>query len=142
MIEWLAAAATAASPPWATLYRTKEQVSAELHATVKSMSPGIVRLIVQALAQLVTKNQEWKQKFRAHLEVLMELSTKLDKMIPKPRNADRDKEIVRDERKLTFGEIPRELKKLNSTWAGRGRNLLSRDTVEKAYHRKKTKPKH
>lgn len=49
-----------------------------------------------------------------------------DRFIPKPRNTVRDEQIVQlhDEKALTFGQIG---KKLN----------MSRDAVEKAYHRRK-----
>lgn len=57
----------------------------------------------------------------------------------KPRNADRDKEIVRlhDEEGKSFGEIARLLCKKNASWCRKDGKQLSRDTVERAYHRQK-----
>lgn len=58
---------------------------------------------------------------------------------PKPRNTQRDCEIVRlhDQEGRTFGEIPRLLVQKDPSWAGRDGKPLARDTVEKAYHRRK-----
>jgi hypothetical protein len=58
---------------------------------------------------------------------------------PKPRNRERDDEIVRlrDKQGKTFGEIPRLLLQKNPAWCGEGGKPLSRDTVEKAYSRRK-----
>jgi hypothetical protein len=58
---------------------------------------------------------------------------------PKPRNTKRDDEIVRlrDEEGRTFGEIPRLLLRMNSSWGGNNGSPLKRDAVEKAYHRRK-----
>jgi hypothetical protein len=58
---------------------------------------------------------------------------------PKPRNTDRDDEIVRlrDQEGKTFGEIPRLLLQQNSQWCRKGGKQLTRDTVEKAYRRRK-----
>jgi len=58
---------------------------------------------------------------------------------PKPRNTERDKAIIRlrDEQRLTFGQIPRQLRKENPVWVASDGELLSKDTVEKAYKRAK-----
>jgi hypothetical protein len=55
------------------------------------------------------------------------------------RTAARDAVIVqlRDDERLTFGKIPRRLRSMNAAWARKGGTPLSRDTVEKAYHRQK-----
>lgn len=60
---------------------------------------------------------------------------------PKPRNTDRDDEIVRlyDQDGRTFGEIPLLLKLTDPSWVGAEGKPLSRDAVEKAYHRRKQK---
>jgi hypothetical protein len=62
---------------------------------------------------------------------------------PKPRNIQRDREIVRlhDECKKSFGEIPRILAEQNPAWVGKNGKRLKRDTVERAYHRLQVKLK-
>jgi len=59
----------------------------------------------------------------------------------KPRNEERDKEIVRlrDEEDKSFGQIPRALKAKNPKWVRPDGGPLTRDTVEKAYKRYKEK---
>ena len=58
---------------------------------------------------------------------------------PKPRNTERDDEIVRlhDQEGRTFGQIPRLLVRKNPSWAAKDGEPMSRDAVEKAYHRRK-----
>lgn len=57
----------------------------------------------------------------------------------KPRNTERDDEIVRlrDDEDKTFGEIPRLLLQKNPSWSRKDGKPLKRDTVEKAYLRRK-----
>lgn len=57
----------------------------------------------------------------------------------KPRNQERDREIVRlhDEKHFSFGEIPRQLLLKNPEWCKPGGGPLNKDTVFKAYHRLK-----
>jgi hypothetical protein len=58
---------------------------------------------------------------------------------PKPRNTERDNEIVRlrDIEKKSFGEIPGLLKTANPSWTRSGGKQLTRKAVEKAYKRRK-----
>ncbi|HEX3149651.1 MAG TPA: hypothetical protein VHR66_16365 [Gemmataceae bacterium] len=58
---------------------------------------------------------------------------------PKPRKTERDDEIVRlyDEGGLSFGEIPARLLLKDKSWGNKDGSPLQRDTVEKAYHRRK-----
>jgi hypothetical protein len=62
-----------------------------------------------------------------------------ERFTPKPRNTERDEKIValHDEDGLSFGRIGRRLAALNPRWGGKGGRPLSRDAVEKAYHRRK-----
>jgi hypothetical protein len=62
-----------------------------------------------------------------------------DRLTGKPRNTERDAEIVRlrDQEKLSFGKIGYRLVKINSAWANKKGKPMSRDAVEKAYHRMK-----
>jgi hypothetical protein len=57
----------------------------------------------------------------------------------KTRNEARDKAIVRlrDEQHCTFGQIARDLPKINSTWVGANGKPLKYDTIQKAYQRMK-----
>ena len=58
---------------------------------------------------------------------------------PKPRKTDRDDEIVRlrDVEGKSFGEIPRILLRKNQSWGSGEGKPITRDAVEKAYHRRK-----
>jgi hypothetical protein len=62
--------------------------------------------------------------------------------MPKPRNTDRDAEIVRlhDEEGLPFKKIPKALQGLNPAWANEKGEPLSKDAVERAYRRHKARP--
>jgi hypothetical protein len=59
----------------------------------------------------------------------------LHRRTPKPRNAERNAEIVRlrDECNKTFGQIGTELRKINPKWVGKNGKRLSYAAVEKAY---------
>jgi hypothetical protein len=61
---------------------------------------------------------------------------------PKPRKTDRDDEIVRlrDKEGKTFGEIGRALVRANPKWCRKDGSPLTREAVEKAYHRRKGMP--
>jgi hypothetical protein len=65
-----------------------------------------------------------------------------EKRDAKPRNTDRDDEIVRlyDVEGKTFGEIPRMLILKNPLWCGKNGKPISRDAAEKAFHRRKNNP--
>jgi hypothetical protein len=85
-------------------------------------------------------DERLKEEYRFQdlaFEQLIEALDELDRRTVKPRNGDRDTEIVRlhDEKRLTFGQIGRRLKVINPTWVGRDKKPLAAKTVQRAYHR-------
>jgi hypothetical protein len=56
------------------------------------------------------------------------------------KNAERDEAIVhlRDQKKISFGRMGRELVSLNPAWTGKNGKPLTRAAAEKAYHRRKS----
>ena len=62
-----------------------------------------------------------------------------DAHYPKPRNTERDAEIVRlrDMEGKSFGQIPRLLIQKDQSWCGKNGRPMTRDAVERAYWRRK-----
>jgi hypothetical protein len=109
---------------------------ADLPAEVQSQLQTIIDTqrenpqLLDALAKEVQKiANDLQQKYKSHRDA-------------KPRNQERDAEIVRlrDQEGCTFGRIPHRLKTSNPAWVNKDGSTLSRDAVEKAYKRYKALP--
>jgi hypothetical protein len=87
-----------------------------------------------------------KGMMQAHRDRCKELAdqlpnlVKLSNMLAQPRNAERDREIVRmhDVGGFTFGEIGPQLVKRNPKWVRKGKPLAY-NAVQQAYHRVKSR---
>jgi hypothetical protein len=86
-------------------------------------------------------NEEAKKSLEEYEAKFVELSLSQFKEArdPKPRNIERDDEIVRlrDEEDQSFGEIPRLLVRKNPSWRRKNGKPLTRDAVERVYRRRK-----
>jgi hypothetical protein len=126
-------------------------------AAVNIMMPPIVEYAIeQAILFVRQKPNVTDDEIREHLrskreawtndaaKVVVERERERIKKArdPKPRQIERTDEIVRlrDVEGKTFGEIGRILIQKNAKWCGKGGKPMTRDAVEKAYHRRKAVP--
>lgn len=128
-------------------YRFTEMIFEE---TIWRAFPWLIRCAVDVVKQHPQASNEELYTFvneatKRHIEEYQVDHTELAKARlkeerdPKPRNTERDDEIVRlrDDERKTFGEIPRLLIRKNSAWVGKDGKPLTRDATERAYRRRK-----
>jgi hypothetical protein len=99
------------------------------------------RSILTELFDLRTQLENLAEAHAEHCRVIRatadRLGGELRRRTPKARLADRDREIVRlrDERGLTFGQIARQLLKINPAWCSKHGKPISEAACRQAYRR-------
>ncbi len=122
-----------------------KQQAAEVMAAYRRLSPLAENELYNLLtADPATRVGELCQMIETHRNIVRHTRAKYRRGPEKQhaRTANRDAVIVqlRDKEALTFGVIARRLLSINPAWSRPVGRPLSRDAVEKAYHRQKLRP--
>lgn len=126
---------------WGSLIQTTLPILIKRAIEIVKKNPGIVNEDEEFARELEADVKQFVEHERDVVSEMVRQKIK-EERDPKPRFEERDAEIVRlrDIENKTFGEIGRLLLLKNPEWSGRDGQPMSRDAVEKAYHRRRDMP--